>query len=396
MTSNAESSSASSPPSFIIYEDDEPQDELPNEPPHDLFPHCRPVNPLQELPQPTVTRHKENDLSRDDRVGLQKMKEWTGWGTSKIADTVPFTYRQVQYALESPLTPQKSKKKPSSHRLKQRQLLALHNFIQEDPRHRDISWQDYRTVVPGFVDVGITAIKSGMDALGYIRRQPGKRPRTSPEIRRARVQMSKAILARWPDIDDWINGNIIWSDKKTFYATNQGIRRTTIHQTKDIRLFRRERLKGHSVNHWGSFSGRWKGPNYVFPPNMTNNARTYSVGPLRRANSFLWQLRQLSSCRDIVFMQDNSSVHTSAFVQGWISALGIPLLMWAAWSPDLNPIENLWSLMELWIDDNYDTQNLSVQEQREAISEETLIRLSLSARERFQKCILEEGWPLDY
>lgn len=397
MTSNAEASSSIIPysfPSYLPYF--APVFYVPYDPsngPLNLVPSCHPVDPSQQLPPTRAKRHKEKDLSRDDRVGLQKMHQWTGWGASEIQQFVPFTARQVQYALATPLELRKTRPKPGNRRLSIEQLTVLDSFLQQDRSHRDIAWQDLRFVVPGFVDVGLTAIYTGLDSLGYARRQTGQRPRTSPAIRRARLDMCDTILARWPDVEDWIEGNIIWSDEKTFYSTDQGIRPTTVHESEDIRDFRHIRQPGNAVNHWGSFCGRWKGPNYIFPHGMTNNGRTYRLGPLRLANSFLWQLRQLGR-NDVVFMQDNSSVHTCAFVQGWIAALDIPLLCWAAWSPDLNPIENLWFLMEVWIDDNYDTENLTVRAEEEAanaaweaITEETLIRLTLVARERFMKCI---------
>ena len=43
------------------------------------------------------------------------------------------------------------------------------------------------------------------------------------------------------------------------------------------------------------------------------------------------------------FQQDNWSVHTAGTSHAWFQNHGIDLIDWPPWSPDLNPIENLWS-----------------------------------------------------
>ncbi len=49
---------------------------------------------------------------------------------------------------------------------------------------------------------------------------------------------------------------------------------------------------------------------------------------------------------DWYFMQDNASCHTSRSTREWLESKGVRIIEWAANSPDLNPIENIWGMMK--------------------------------------------------
>ena len=53
--------------------------------------------------------------------------------------------------------------------------------------------------------------------------------------------------------------------------------------------------------------------------------------------------------KNMVFMQDNAPFHASKFTREWLAKKGIKedhLMTWSPASPDLNPIENYWSLLK--------------------------------------------------
>jgi transposase len=45
-------------------------------------------------------------------------------------------------------------------------------------------------------------------------------------------------------------------------------------------------------------------------------------------------------------MHDNAAIHTAHIVQDWFAENNIQTVEWLPYSPDLNPIENLWKMLK--------------------------------------------------
>ena len=85
---------------------------------------------------------------------------------------------------------------------------------------------------------------------------------------------------------------------------------------------------------FGSISGFGTGPLHRCEGNV--NAHVY--------RDILQLHHQYFSGKRMV--QDNAPCHRAHLVTDWMSAHNIVLLPWPPYSPDLNPIENLWAAMK--------------------------------------------------
>ncbi|KAI0993679.1 hypothetical protein K3495_g14505 [Podosphaera aphanis] len=55
-----------------------------------------------------------------------------------------------------------------------------------------------------------------------------------------------------------------------------------------------------------------------------------------------------------ILMDDNAPVHTAAPAREYLKANGVVPMAWPPFSPDLNPIENVWGLMITYIQEHHE------------------------------------------
>ena len=105
---------------------------------------------------------------------------------------------------------------------------------------------------------------------------------------------------------------------------------------------------------------------------------------------------------DLIFQQDNASVHTANYSKWWMSTHGFNVLDWPAHSLDFNPIENLWDIVDTRVrkrktqPKNIDDLAMVVIEEWNNIPAKTIHNLIESMPRRIQAGIDAKGWNTKY
>jgi len=112
---------------------------------------------------------------------------------------------------------------------------------------------------------------------------------------------------------------------------------------------------------------------------------------------------------DMIWQQDNASIHTAQRVTQWLTDHGIVTIEWPSNSPDLNPIEHCWSILKDYLNQHYPQLVYQGQDERDirefyeaieqswlAIRQEVIDSCVQSMRRRVAAVIKAKGWYTKY
>lgn len=101
-----------------------------------------------------------------------------------------------------------------------------------------------------------------------------------------------------------------------------------------------------------------------------------------------------------MFMHDNDPKHNSALVNDWLRNNGIQVLQWPFLSPDLNPIEHVWDVLEDRVKKHHPKNKtelaLHLVEEWNKIDLSVFTKLVSSVPNRLHECIKMKGYPTRY
>lgn len=184
---------------------------------------------------------------------------------------------------------------------------------------------------------------------------------------------------------------VIFSDESSFQLFRNTIRRWTLRPEKETKPVPKDRKK---IMVWGAFSG--KGTVGFFPFMEIMDSHLY-VDILK--NNLVESAKYQFGHR-WTFQQDNDPKHTSKFTRKWLSD-NVPILLeWPANSPDLNPIENLWSIIKRRVEKKNPRNINKLREEMllewESLEVDLLKHLVMSMNFRILECIEKNGDRINF
>jgi hypothetical protein len=198
----------------------------------------------------------------------------------------------------------------------------------------------------------------------------------------------------WTDAD-W--QSVLWSDESPIHVRDRSTRRFWKLKEESFHISHYTGTIKHDdkINVWGCFSYDGVGTLYLVDGNLDwkqyckilKEAMIPSAGDLFPEGEFLFQ-------------QDNDPKHTSEKTWNFLDSKGIDYMDWPPYSPDLNPIENLWAILKQRMKGrkckNVDQLWDCVQEAWYELPVDLLRGLIDSMKRRCQEVIDKKGMPTKY
>lgn len=290
---------------------------------------------------PATPRKQGSHVTERDRIRIHQLYN-VGLRQPAISDKLGIPQRTISRILHGPITPPRRRQAAPLPTPTRR---ALINAATSGQLERRMPWK----VIAARLGISepYKRICQAFKLEGFGRFRAKKKPDVSAEARAKRIEWARRH-EHWT-LDQW--RNVVFTDESAFrkdWGSSFVTRRIAsqsdaLHPDAIIR-----KQAGYACIHvWGAIS--WHhvpGPLLFKEPSLirTWTSASYCQFIIPIIDHFFGYLRGLGVSP--ILMEDNACVHTARMSREARIAAGITRLDWPPYSPDLNPIENIWAIIK--------------------------------------------------
>jgi len=235
------------------------------------------------------------------------------------------------------------------------------------------------------IAVSSATVRRDLAFLGFRAIKRRRSPIMSDACKAERVAFCTEMLER-DDLDLFM-----FSDEKYFDSNDHGIPWQWCKPGQKPENLGKEGKSKVTCHMWGVIGSGGRRHMIIFKEDTYKHVNRYVY-----MKECLTPAMRVLRRRGVVFQYDGASPHKAKETKEFMKNHGIKYLPnWPAHSPDLNPIENLWSILARAVSDRgpwgYDELSVFIQEEWDKIPASVIDNLVMSFRRRCEECIRRKG-----
>ena len=327
-------------------------------------------------------------LSKENNDEIRRFND-NGMGYGKIAKLFNVSKSAIRKIIKLKRSyPQKVGPKPKLDKNDKRRIKS---FIRSENEYgRKLTC---KKIINEFnLQVHRTTISRALKAMNFNYINIPHKHKLSSKMKQKRINLCKQFL-----IGNINWSKVIYSDEKSFHLYGCDSYYSWMAENRSNRNIKRV-LKSPSVMVWAMITSNGL-CSFRFINGKQNSEKYISL-----IKEVVIPIGYLNIGKDFIYQQDNCPFHVSRQTKAFMNNSGIQLIEWPAYSPDINIIENLWSVIsQIIYKDDY-PKNLTDLRHRIALAfeqvnetkREAILHMYGSIKKRLCEVIWRRGERINY